>query len=107
VTIHHLLKAVQSLPSSNGITATDLLLLPEPLGTALGTMLRHGSLTLAELTAHLAITPAEAEQLITLLLDRGIVEPLTQEAGTAPSYQLRLSHVRKYGSSAVQRIISE
>ncbi len=107
MTIHHLLKAVQSLPSSNGITATDLVLLPEPLGTALSTMLRHGSLTLAELTAHMAVTPAEAEQIISLLLERKIVEPFTTETGAAPSYRLHLSHVRKYGSSAVQRIISE
>ena len=85
------------------VVPTDLLLLPEPLQSALQLAYRQGHITVAELAAVLKLDPGEAQLLAGQLLEKGYLQPAPPEEGE--EYLARFSgRITRPGGSPLDKI---
>lgn len=77
---------------SPGLSMSDLLTLPEPLGGLLNWMIRRGSAAFADVVAFLGQDEARARTVLADLLDRGLIREL--EIRGVIQYRVRLAPKR-------------
>ena len=90
-------RELKKRPKVEGITPADMVDLPEPLRTAMNKMVRKGSMTLSELTAELNLKTTQTRRLGAMLIEKGFLSSIEQEADGEIVYQTRFA--RKCGRS--------
>jgi hypothetical protein len=88
-------RELKKRPKVEGITPADVMELPEPLRTAMNKMVRKGSMTLSELTAELNLKTTQTRRLGAMLIEKGFLSSIEQEADGEIVYQTRFT--RKHG----------
>jgi hypothetical protein len=77
-----------------GITPLDVVELPEPLRTAMNKLMCKGSMTLSELSVELNLKMVEARQLGQMLIEKGLLTLVEQQADGEILYRPRWGHTR-------------
>ncbi|MGH2523699.1 MAG: MarR family transcriptional regulator [Anaerolineales bacterium] len=88
-------RELDSCADVEGVTAAQVMLMPDAVRSLLNRMIRKGALTLAELQAELGLEEAEASQLAETLIAKGLVVSAQREADGATLYRVRLARTRE------------
>lgn len=88
-------RELKKRPKVEGITPADVMDLPEPLRTAMNKMMRKGSMTLSELTAELNLKTTQTRRLGAMLIEKGFLSSIEQEADGEIVYQTRFARKRR------------
>lgn len=69
----HILQELEKLEPVAGIIPTDVLDLPDMIGTVIRLLIRKGSMTLPDLAAAMQLEPAQARQIGDILTQKGFL----------------------------------
>jgi hypothetical protein len=72
--VGELISELTRRPSVNGISAADLVGFPDPLRSMLRRLLRRGGAKLPDLALDLRLSVADTEEVVDLLLQKGILQ---------------------------------
>ena len=85
---------IESQRPGEGFSQVDLLAMPDPLATLLNQLVRRSELTAAQIAAAFNLTEAESEQVVALLLQKGLgiagACPASCKARLTPKRQRRV-----------------
>ncbi len=82
----------------NGVTASDIAALPEPLRAALNKIMRQTSMPLSEFKAEMSLELEPARQLANLLVEKGFLKLAARQPENDMAYEVHLA--RKRGGTA-------
>jgi len=84
-------RELKKRPKVEGITPADVMDLPEPLRMTMNKMMRKGSMTLSELAAELNLKTTQTRRLGAMLIEKGFLSSIEQEADGEIVYQTRFA----------------
>jgi hypothetical protein len=87
---------IEQCQPTEGITSSQMLLLPEGVRRVLNRMMRKGPLTASVAAAEFGLATAEADTALKLLFAKGLIAPAPYD-GEETLYRVRLTHTRSLG----------
>lgn len=84
------------MPNVDGISPTDILLLPKDFEQLLRTLMRKGSMTVEEFANQLDLPLDQAQNLGNLFVEKGYLRTEGKEPDSGPVYLVYLARVRRH-----------
>ena len=104
-TFEELKQALTAVPAKpDGVSASDLELLPEAAQSVLRKMLRQGSMKISEFQSLIKLEMTESRAVIEILIEKGFLEKVTPDSEAAADPVYRLNIARKRGGTAPLKI---
>jgi hypothetical protein len=89
----HILKELEKLEQVEGIIPTDVLNLPDPIGSIIGLLIRKGSMTLPEMAKAMKMELPQARQIGDVLTRKGFLIK-EYHSGKDLVYRAYIAHMR-------------
>lgn len=90
-----LLREVQDLPQTEGVSPTSILELPDSVAHLLRTLMRQGSMSVHELALLLEVTDAQADSVGEQLVEKGYLLSETSSSEGGHIYRVYFARMRK------------
>lgn len=91
----YLRKELEQFSRCEGIRPSDLLILPSPLDTTIGQIMRRGSMTLQEMAGALRLHIDETQQIGDILIAKGFLTVTPHTSHNETIYTVRLAPHRR------------
>lgn len=91
-----LCQELAKLDKVKGITPVDVLSLPNPLDNVLRKMIRQGPMTLTELADDVGLSPAEAQRLGEILIEKGFLQAEERRQDSDIVYKIYFARMRTH-----------
>ena len=93
-TFDQILLELEGLEPVTGIIPTDVLELPDPIGSIIRLLIRKGSMTLSELASAMKLEQPQAQQIGELLTRKGFLVK-EYRTGKEPVYRAYIARMRR------------